>query len=111
MRIFTILFFSTLVLVASACARYEKVTVLETGISEDIPYESLGVLEVKRPGRISNTAIKSALNRQLADIADERYEADAVINVEYWPDLDSTQKYPDGLVYARGQMIRYKRFQ
>ena len=96
------------------------------------PYESLGTLEVKQmaplvsPRGVLWTGVKLAtlgfaktpsrgdhyksfLRSELSYLAKSRYGADKVINVTYWPDPQSFA-FPHGLIYARGEMIRYSRF-
>jgi hypothetical protein len=115
---------------ATGCARVEKVVAVESG--SEIPYISLGTLEVKErissfePSQMvwggvevlslsfANTPkrweqYKKLMRRRLAELAKERYGAHAVINVVYWPD-PSNSKFPEGYLYARGEMIRYQRF-
>ena len=53
--------------------------------------------------------MKRLLDGKLVKAAKKRYNAEAVVNVQYWPDL-SSEKFPQGKVYARGEMVRYKRF-
>lgn len=118
------------VLWIGACAKVDKVRVLVQ--NPPYTYESLGVIEVKKPVRImmpdqflfgtaevltlslaktpdQTARIKASLNNALIKKARNHYQADAVINVEYWPKLDSNG-FPDGFAYARGEMIRYQSF-
>ncbi|MBI3317150.1 MAG: hypothetical protein HYZ85_04010 [Candidatus Omnitrophica bacterium] len=115
----------------SACIRTERVRAIE-GSEGVLPYQSLGTLEIKQkapyvtPGGILFTGIevatltfaktpsrgdhyKRTLRAELAEVASKSYGADKVVNVEYWPDPDSGS-FPDGYVYARGEMVRYHRF-
>lgn len=114
----------------SSCARVERVKAMEG--EKPVPYESLGILEVKEKARLltpegtfwtgveiatlsfaktptRGTHYKKYLRRKLARIADRKYQADAVINVQYWPDPEAGG-FPDGFIYARGEMIRYESF-
>ena len=114
----------------AGCARTEKVTAIEG--SKDIPYQSLGSLEVKTKARyitpgsvlwtgveaatltLANTPsraerIKNHLRQKLAAAARKHYGADAVIHVEYWPPPEHS-KFPEGYVHARGEMIKYTPF-
>lgn len=113
----------------SACARTEKVRALEGDVAT--PYRELGQLEVYvkspvvLPGNIAMKTVeaatltlantpsrgdqyKKALRKELVRIA-KSYDADLVINVEYWPDPDS-KTFPEGKIYARGMMIKYRKF-
>lgn len=49
------------------------------------------------------------LDQKLAKKAQKQYGADAIINARYWPDLSSNQ-FPRGLIFVRGEMIKYKPF-
>lgn len=125
--IYAIMILGTL---SSGCARIEKVKVLASDPS--MPYESLGTLEVKTQAnrralpRLGWTTVemmtlslaktptrgetyKRRLNQKLSDKASEHYDADAIIHPEYWPDPESSA-FPEGQVYARGEMIRYRKF-
>lgn len=113
------------------CTQYQKVQALETTVTT--PYESLGTLEVKakalkpRPQQVLWAPVemltlgfaktpsqaddfKKELDKQLVDKARKHYGADMVVNVRYWPPLDSSS-FPKGTVYARGDMIRYLPFE
>lgn len=115
---------------ATGCSRVEKVRAIEG--PKDIPYKSLGTLEIKErahyvtprhtfwsgvelatltfadtPSR--GDSYKKYLREKLARIARKRYRADFVINVHYWPDPES-KSFPQGYIYARGEMIKYERF-
>jgi len=46
----------------------------------------------------------------LMKAAKSSYGADAVINVEYWPDPESEGFPRGGTIYARGEMVRYLEF-
>lgn len=116
--------------IITGCARTAKVTAVEGGT--DIPYESLGTLEVReKVSRVSaagawytgvevvtlsladtparDERYKKKLRDLLAERAKTRYQADGVIGVRYWPD-PSMDTFPQGYVYARGEMIKYTRF-
>ncbi len=98
-----------------------KLQLAETGVS--LPYLSLGFSEVKikAPGKElkGDKAVKKAekrarklrakLYKKLKHDAKQYFKADAVINIKYWPELDSA-KFPHKYVYARGEMIRYNKF-
>lgn len=115
---------------ALGCARVEKFQAIEG--DKDIPYESLGTLEVNTKATRLNTRsffwtstevmtlglantpgrgdhYKEMLKSKLVDKAKQRYGADAVIKVQYWPDPDS-DGFAHGLIYARGEMIKYTSF-
>jgi hypothetical protein len=85
-------------------------------------YDSMGMIEEKVPvdrailkyvtlGLMRKHSYKSLtkkLNRRLDSMAHEKYGADAVNNIQYWPGPDS-----DALVdflYARGEMIKFRKF-
>ena len=112
------------------CARVEKVRAIEGDGS--IPYETIGTLEIKEkaplitgkgilwtgvevatltlaktPSRAEQ--YKKSLRKTLAKKARKNYGADGVVKVEYWPD-PALRSFPYGYVYARGEMIRYKKF-
>lgn len=116
--------------VCNSCARVEKVKAVEGGTES--AYQSLGTLEVKEktyrfnPDAFFWTGVeittltfadtpsrgehyKKFLRKKLEKVANKRYNADAVINVQYWPDPESSN-FPDGYIYARGEMIQYRRF-
>ena len=91
-------------------ARTEPAQAVEGDIST--PYRTIGTLEVKkrvsksgRSGRKYRKALKSILLKK----AVKHYGANAVIHVHYWPDPDSGS-FPQGLIYARGEMVRYVHF-
>jgi hypothetical protein len=112
---------------AMAHARTEKVRAVEGDIST--PYATLGTLEVKTKvggraiisgrtvqvltlGILNPTSAKyyrKKLKAKLAKKAAKHYGANAVINVHYWPDPNS-RKFPQGFIYARGEMVRYIHF-
>jgi hypothetical protein len=112
------------------CSRTQKVVVLQSGISE--PYESLGSIEVDRKvpriqyrrifgkvwewttfGHCKNISqeayLQGLLNKKMLKDARKNHHAEAVINAKYWPDL-TAKKFPQGRIYAKGDMVRYKRF-
>ena len=114
--------------VAFGCARYQKIQVIEGDFVH--PYKVIGTLEVKEKAEMvpdvyragaellslgylrypdRADSYKETLNRQLARKAHDLYRADAVIKVEYWPD-PSSKDFPDGMIYARGQMIQLSKF-
>ncbi len=117
--------------IATGCSRVQKVSALE-GKGFEAPYVSLGTLVVqenvkdlwdlearkviKEAGTLSlaDTATreaiyKKALAERLEKTAQQKYGAHAVIHLEYWPD-PSGKTFPDGLLHARGEMIRYEEF-
>lgn len=115
---------------AAGCSSVQKVVALQGDAAQ--PYESLGTLEVKRDvpavqyKRIFSQLgawmtfghsepmtqavyLRGLLDAKLIKLAKKKHCADAIIRVQYWPDLTAGE-FPDGVVYARGEMIRYKRF-
>ena len=123
-------FLAVLLSVMTGCTHVERVKAIEGDAS--IPYDSLGTLEVKMSVPVLTSeqfywtpvelltlgfahspsqadSYKRLLQNELVKKARSNYDADAVIHVEYWPDL-SSKKFPSGEMLARGQMIRYKRF-
>ncbi len=117
-------------IVITGCARVQEVTAVEGDTS--VPYDSLGTLQVEKkvpyvrssglwwgtvevvslglagtPSR--GEQLKKSLRSKLAETARKQCKADLVIKVEYWPDPESS-KFPDGRVYARGEMIKLRRF-
>ena len=127
-----VLLIAVMPILGLGCVQAEKVRALEQD-SLSVPYDSIGTLEVKTkargnyPTHVWNATAeavslghaetyysqletyKTQLRRKLAVTADKRYDADAVINVKFWPDLD-LKEFADGFIYARGEMVRYKRF-
>ena len=105
--------FLFVLLLLAGCARAEKFQALEG--TKDIPYDSLGTVEVKKRVLVfsasgaSPAAIKESLRAALAQKARKHYGADSVIKVRYWPD-PASRGFPHGLIYARGEMIRYRHF-
>ncbi len=116
------LFFSVL----SGCTTHvEKIKAVEGDLAA--PYESLGTLDVHvttHPWKpvnwgwgmkkiftlgFADTSYAYRLRKKLVKSAKKHPDADQIIKVEYWPDLDS-EVFPDGQVRARGEMVRYKPF-
>ena len=118
---------------SAGCSHVEELVVTQDAKSLTIPYDSLGWIQVdmKAPpiqyervagqlgawvtfGYIKNPTqeeyLKKLLNKKIREVAKERYKAEEVINVNYWPDL-SANAFPQGRIGARGEMIRYKRFE
>lgn len=112
------------------CSRVQKVVVTQDAISE--PYESVGAVEVERKvpriqyrrifgkvwewitfGHAENISreayLQGLLNKKLLSVAKDDHTAEAVIHVKYWPDL-TAKKFPQGRIYGKGDMVRYKRF-
>jgi len=127
----TILSWAALALL-SGCSHVQEMVVTQDSKSLTIPYESLGWIQVdlKAPpvqykrvagqfgewvsfGFIKNPSqeeyLQGLLNEKIRGVAKERYKAEEVINVKYWPDL-SAKAFPEGRIGARGEMIRYRRF-
>jgi hypothetical protein len=117
---------------SAGCSRTEQMLVTQDAKSLTIPYESLGWIQVdmKAPsvqyervagqlgewvsfGFIKNPTqeeyLQKMLDKKIREVAKERYKAEEVINVKYWPEL-SSKAFPQGRMGARGEMIRYKRF-
>ncbi len=113
------------------CTHIQKVTATE-GSAFEAPYTSLGTIVVRENVKdlwdheagnaLKETATlslaktpdradlyKQALVRRLIKTAKDKYGAHAVINLEFWPD-PSAQSFPEGLLHARGEMIRYQEF-
>jgi len=111
-------------------SKAQKVIATQNDLTE--PYESLGQIEVDRDvpsmslqrgvqrlgewvtfGKYDmpnqKEYLKGLLDEKLIKSAKKRYSAEAVIKVQYWPDL-SSKKFPSGKIYAKGEMVRYKRF-
>ena len=110
----------------TGCTRTEKVSVLASETASR-PAKSLGTLEVSQktnPWAFVNwgSALKEILTLTLADTSYEarlnrklikkskKFGAEQIVNVKYWPELDSG-KFPNGKVHARGEMVRYSRFE
>ena len=116
--------------VNAGCSSVQKVVATQGGISE--PYESIGVIEVDRKvpwisyrrvfgklwewmtfGHCENISreayLQGLLNKKMLKAAQNNHHAEAVIHVKYWPDL-TAKKFPQGLIYVKGDMVRYKRF-
>ena len=121
-----VMFFS----LSAGCSSVQKVVAIQGEISE--PYESIGSIEVERQApripyrrifgqvwewvtwghceNISREAyLQGLLNKKMLRAAKNNQNAEAVIHVEYWPDL-TAKKFPRGLIYGKGDMVRYKRF-
>lgn len=117
-------------LLMAGCTRAHKVYSFEGDTA--VPYASLGTIEVDitakklTPSSLawggvevatlslaqtpsSGEQYKASLRKELARRAEKYYGADAVINVEYWPD-PSLESFPEGKIYARGEMIKYEKF-
>ncbi len=125
-RVLTLFLFVLLVPI-SAYARTEPVRATEGDIT--VPYTPLGTLEVKKKvGGVSDLGwgalrvmtlgfyksspgerYRQALRALLVHKAAKHYGANAVIHVKYWPNPDSGI-FPKGILYARGEMVRYKPF-
>lgn len=110
--------------VFSGCAHTEKIRAVTSDASR--PSEGLGTLEVfvkTNPWSPSNWGVffKELFSLTFADTSYEarlktrlvkkaaQFSADEVVKVQFWPDLNSS-KFPNGKVYARGEMVRYTRF-
>ena len=112
------------------CSRVQKVVAIQGDLNP--PYDSLGSIEVNRPapriscrrifgqawewitfGRFENISqeayLRDLLNEKILKVARKNHQAEAVIHMQYWPDLTAS-KFPQGRIYAKGEMIRYKRF-
>lgn len=117
-------------LLVTGCSRSGKVVAVESDVST--AYESIGTLEVKENAKdlwdlearkllvetatltLADTSARAdlfrkALTQRLAETARKKYDAHAVINVTFWPDPNGSE-FPDGDIFARGEMIRYKKF-
>ncbi|MFA7255570.1 MAG: hypothetical protein WC133_05690 [Candidatus Omnitrophota bacterium] len=115
---------------SAGCSRVQKIVVTQGEISE--PSEPMGSIEVQRKApripyrrifgqlwewvtfghceNISREAyLQGLLNKKMLKDAKNDYNAEAVIHVKYWPDL-TAKKFPQGLIYAKGDMVRHKRF-
>lgn len=114
----------------AGCSSTEKVVAIQGDFSK--PYESLGTIEVDRRapriqsrrifgqvwewitfGYVENISqeayLQGLLNKKILKAAQKNHQAEAVIQMKYWPDLSSPE-FPQGLIYAKGEMIRHKRF-
>ena len=49
------------------------------------------------------------VQKKLAKEAWQHYQADEVINVEFWPD-PAGKSFPRGYMFARGEMVKYEPF-
>lgn len=111
---------STVALQQTAFAR-----ILVTETDSEIPYEFKGAIEVdEKPelllNRIVHVFTLGALSRKEADVVKNQlnaklakkaklYSPDAVINVEYSPDPSDPRFLKAKHVYAKGNMIKYKK--
>lgn len=114
----------------SGCTRFQKVKAVEE--ETDLPYDSLGQLEVQTkaysitptgalwdgielltltfaPTPSRGERYKRILSTKLSRHAREHYGAHQVINVTYWPDPES-RRFPEGIIRARGEMVRFRPF-
>ena len=102
---------------------YARILVTQT--DSEIPYESKGFIEAEeKPELLLNRivhiftlgalskkevdVVKSQLNDKLAKKA-KLYSVDAIINVEYSPDPSDPRFLKSKKVYAKGNMIKYKK--
>ena len=98
---------------------------LVTETDSEIPYEFKGAIEVdEKPELLLNRivhiftlgalsrkeadVVKSQLNAKLAKKA-KLYSPDAIINVEYSPNPSDSRFLKSKKVYAKGNMVKYKR--
>ncbi len=92
--------------VSNPSSEYDSMGTLEERIDvhhQILRYVTLGLLQ-----KHSYKNLTKRLNKKLEHKARQKYGADAVANVTYWPDPKS-----DAIVdylYGRGEMIRYKKF-
>lgn len=121
---------SAFVLLTMGCSRTQKVISTQGDLTAS--YQSLGQIEIERHvpraslkrmfqhvgewmtfGKYEMPArseyLQGLLDKKLVKAAKKRHGAEAVIKVQYWPDLNS-EKFPSGKMYAKGEMVRYKRF-
>ena len=128
----TIFSLAFLVAFSAGCSHVQEMVVTQDAKSLTMPYDSLGWIQVdlKAPpiqyervagqlgewvsfGYIKNPTqeeyLQKLLNKKMREVAKERYKAEEVINVKYWPEL-SSDAFPQGRIGARGEMIRYRRF-
>ena len=90
-----------------------------------IPYDSLGELQVKTRthpslwqriinlGQAPDPTSDEIAHKLLAQLSTKsaRYGANAVIHVQFWPeDLKDASRMAQDYVYAKAEMIRYKKF-
>lgn len=109
----------------TGCTHTEKVTAVTVEAAR--PVDELGTLEVSQktnPWAFVNwgSALKEIFTLSFADTSYEarlkkklikkskKFHADQIVNVKFWPELDSG-RFPNGRVYARGEMVRYRRFE
>ena len=125
--IFTLMFFA---FASAGCSSTQKVVVMKGDSA--VAYRSLGQIEVERDvPRVSlkrgfqhlghwmsfglydapsqQEYLQGILDKRLVELAKKSYGADAVIRAQYWPDLAS-DTFPKWKIYAKGEMIEYKRF-
>lgn len=132
MRYVTLLMIFALIFsfISMGCSGTQKVIATQETLS--VPYDSLGWVEVNRkapriqyrritgqlwewmtfghsPNISQEVYLQGLLNEKLVKASKEIHNAEKVIHVKYWPDLNS-KKFPQGLVHVRGEAIRYKRF-
>jgi hypothetical protein len=109
------LFLAAALLLSSGCARhivnnpteaYESMGAVEENVSTKAPI--LTVLTLGFVREHSYKRLTKRLNCKLERTARNKYGADAVNNIQYWPSPDSDAKID--VLYARGEMIRYKKF-
>ena len=127
-----LIYIAAIMVITAGCAKIEESRSYEDSGPNLKTYKSIGILEVKEPAQeltnqkgawfgvevatlslaptpSAGDLYKARLKAKLAHVAKERYGADAVVNVTFWPDPDSGN-FPDGLIHARGDMVRYKKF-
>ena len=99
--------------------------ILVTETDSEIPYEFKGAIEVdEKPELLLNRIVHiftlGALSRKEVDVVKKQlknklakkaklYSPDAVINVEYSPDPSDPRFLKAKHVYAKGNMIKYKK--
>lgn len=124
------LFTLVLLVTSLGCIRIQNIKATEE--DKSIAYDSLGTLEVGLPATrlypqhlvwdtievltlsfadtpSKGDTYKRLLRTKLAEKARERYGADAVVNVTYWPDPNNMPLLKNK-IYARGEMIKYHPF-
>lgn len=120
-----ILGFLILAALVTGCAHKDKLRAVEGDI--ETPYESLGTVEVHvstNPLKPTNaiwfwkkvftlgfgdTSWETRLKRNLIKKAKKHWDVDQIIKVTYWPD-PALNKFPKAQIFARGEMVHYKRF-
>lgn len=126
------LFYLGIMLIVVGCAKIEEPTSYDSPEPPIKTFKTIGTLEVQEPVQeltnqksawagvevltvsladtpTAGELYKARLKTKLASVAKEKYGADAVVNVSYWPDPESGD-FPEGLVHARGDMVRYQKF-